>query len=181
MSQDTSVEEDKGRNQKTILVALDFSECSKAAFRKACDMFQDRIDRFVVLHVVDSDFVKRCAANRLGKQDLIKKTLFLDAKKRLREFLEREKRSGVRVEVVVCEGVPYLEINKKAHEFRAEMIIIGSCGRAVDTERIFFGTTAEKVLRFMTYPVLCIPPDTECKLQKLPSRPLNRLSGRKKL
>jgi nucleotide-binding universal stress UspA family protein len=155
---------DKKNNEpglKTILVALDFSECSKAAYRKACDMFQDRIDRVIALHVIDSDFVKRCVTCRLGEEGQIKKDLFQDAKKRLHEFLNTEKRSGIQVEAVVCEGVPYLEINRKAQKFGAELIIMGSCGRAGDTERIFFGTTAEKVLRFITYPVLCIPPNTE--------------------
>jgi hypothetical protein len=72
-------EENEGRGRKTILVALDFSECSKAAFRKACDMFQDRLDRIIALHMVDSDFVKRCVANRLGKKTCSRKPFFLDA------------------------------------------------------------------------------------------------------
>jgi len=148
---------------KTILVALDFSECSEAAYRKACDIFQDRIDQIIALHVIDSDFVKRCVTNHLGEESQIKKNLFMEAKQRLHEFLNTEKRSGIQAEAVVCEGVPYLEINRKAQEYGAELIIMGSGGRAGDTERIFFGTTAEKVLRFITYPVLCIPPDTEYK------------------
>jgi nucleotide-binding universal stress UspA family protein len=148
---------------KTILVALDFSECSKEAYRKACEIFQGKVGRIIALHVIDSDFVKRCITNHLGEAGHIKKNLFQDAKKRLNEFLEREERDGIEAEAVVCEGVPYLEINRKAQEFGADLIILGSCGRAGDTERIFFGTTAEKVLRFITYPVLCIPPSAEYK------------------
>lgn len=163
MDQDISVDADKGPRRKTILVALDFSECSKAAFRKAYDMFDGRIERIVALHVIDSTFVERCVAHRLGEEPKIKRDLFMEAKKRLREFLEREKRNGVETEALVSEGVPYLEINNKAHAFNVDLIIIGSRGRAADTEEIFFGTTAEKVLRFITYPVLCIPPETECK------------------
>lgn len=163
MDQDCFNQKKNEYEPKTILVALDFSDCSRTAYRKAFDIFQDRIGRIIALHVIDSDFVKRCVASHLGEADQIKKDLFLDARKRLHEFLKKEERSGIQVDAVVCEGVPFLEINRKAQEFGAELIVIGSCGRAGDTGRIFFGTTAEKVLRFITYPVLCIPPNSEYK------------------
>jgi nucleotide-binding universal stress UspA family protein len=160
MNQDTI---DNKNILKTILVALDFSECSKAAYQKACVIFKDRIERIVALHVIDSDFVKRCVTYHLGEEGKIKRDLFQDAKKRLHDFISREQHDGIEVNEVVCEGVPYLEINRKAQELGAELVVLGSCGRAGDTGRIFFGTTAEKVLRFITYPVLCIPPNTEYK------------------
>jgi nucleotide-binding universal stress UspA family protein len=42
-----------------------------------------------------------------------------------------------------------------------DMVIIESCGNTRDMSQIFFGSTAEKVLRFITPPVLCIPPESE--------------------
>lgn len=87
----------------------------------------------------------------------------MKAKKRLRAFLETATPDGVQTKAVVSEAVPYIEINKQAHAFHVDLIIIGSRGKAADTEQIFFGTTAEKVLRCISYPVLCIPPATECK------------------
>jgi len=51
----------------------------------------------------------------------------------------------------------------KEVELDAEMIVIGSCGKADDMNTIFFGSTAEKILRFITRPVLCVPPETEYK------------------
>jgi len=159
---------DKGseRERKNILVALDFFECSNAAYRKACDMFVDRIGAIIALHVIDSEFVKRCVANHLGEDNEIRKNLFLAAEKKLQAFLDSEGPKGVRTKAVVCGGVPYLEIDKKAHEFKVDLIVIGSCGSAADTERIFFGTTAEKVLRFVTHPVLCVPPESDHKIIK---------------
>ena len=53
-----------------------------------------------------------------------------------------------------------LEINKKAIENNVDMIIIGSCGKTGDMEKIFFGSTTEKVLRFIARPVLCVPPES---------------------
>ena len=40
--------------------------------------------------------------------------------------------------MMVCEGVPFLEINKKAVENDADMIIIGSCGKTGDYEPNIF-------------------------------------------
>ncbi len=149
------------KRKKTILVALDFSDCSKDAYRKACKIFRGDIERIVALHVIDADFVKRCIVNGLGEKGKIKEALFLNGKKSLKQFVEEEKENDFQVDMVVSEGIPYLEIIRKAREFNVDMIILGSCGRAADTERIFFGSTAEKVLRFITHPVLCIPPGTD--------------------
>ena len=40
------------------------------------------------------------------------------------------------------------------------MIIMGSKGDSYDMKAIFFGSTTERVLRFIKRPVLCIP--SEC-------------------
>jgi len=50
-----------------------------------------------------------------------------------------------------------IELNKKAVEIHAEMIIIGGQGRSGDMKSIFFSSTAERVLSFIAKPVLCIP------------------------
>lgn len=141
-----------------IVVAVDFSECSKLALRKARALLAEKPGRIMALHVIDSDFVKQCIRHHLGDESLIKKKLFMEAKARLRELLSEEGITEEGVEVVVCEGIPFIEINKKAAENEAEMIVIGSCGSVSDMNSIFFGSTAEKVLRFITRPVLCVPP-----------------------
>ena len=51
-----------------------------------------------------------------------KKKFFLEAKDNLRDFLSQENMKGDRVKMMVSEGVPYLEINKKAVENDVDMI-----------------------------------------------------------
>ena len=51
-----------------------------------------------------------------------------------------------------------MEINRKAVENDVEMIIMGSKGNSDDMKSIFFGSTTERVLRFIKRPVLCVPP-----------------------
>ena len=142
-----------------FLVAVDFSHCSSLALKKAKDLLERWGGRIVVFHVIDHDFVEQCVHGQLGKKGDIKKKLFIGAKKKLQQFVRQEGLEDDRIEKVICEGSPCLEINKKAAEIDAEMVIIGSQGKSEDMKSIFFGSTAERVLRFITRPVLCVPPD----------------------
>lgn len=158
----------KARNrggQRTILVPVDFSHCSRLALRKAHELLQGREGRIVAFHVIDHHFIEKCVRHDLGEEGEIKKNLFLEAKRRLHAFLVQEQKNGIEPETVISEGEPFVEINKKAVELNAEMIVMGSCGKVNDMDAIFFGSTAEKVLRFITRPVLCVPPRPEQKEQ----------------
>jgi len=161
MNQDISPKENKERGQKTILVAVDFSHCSRLALRKAKDLLGSSKGHIVVLHVIDSDFISRCIRHRLGDEANIKEELFKQGKQKLQAFVRKERVDGLRLETLVCEGVPFMEVNRKANEIDAEMIVIGSRGHGDDMNNIFFGSTSEKILRFITRPILCVPPKTE--------------------
>jgi len=146
------------RERPTILVPVDFSLCSGTALGKARSWAAEHGGKIVVLHVIDHDFVAQCIREHLGSENEIKKTLFLNAKIRLRDFLRGEDMDGDGVETAVCEGIPCIEINKKALACDADMIVMGSRGHADEMKTIFFGSTTERVLRFIRRPVLCVPP-----------------------
>jgi len=146
-----------GSKKYTILVAVDFSPSSARALRTARSIMGQKPDRLVVIHVIDHDFVKRCISNGIGTESQIKKTLFLKAKQRLKDFLQKEGMAGQPLEELICEGIPFLEINKKAADLDADMVIMGNRGNSGDMQTIFFGSTTERVLRFMSRPVLCVP------------------------
>jgi nucleotide-binding universal stress UspA family protein len=145
------------RKLPKILIAVDFSPCSGAAIREAKSLAEQRDGAITALHVIDHDFVEQCIREDLGNRNEIKRKLFLNAKRRLRDFLHREGAEGDNVEMVVREGTPCIEINKEAVECGAEMIVMGSRGHSDDMKAIFFGSTTERVLRFIKRPVLCVP------------------------
>ncbi len=159
-----NIQKKKGYRESILLVAIDFSDCSRGALRRAKSFLAQKPGRIIVLHVVDSHFITECIRQKLGDEGQIKKKLFLKAKAKLRDFLKKENNGEEHVEMIVCEGIPFLEINKKAVENDVDMIIIGSCGKTGDMSQIFFGSTAEKVLRFITRPVLCVPPESEYRI-----------------
>jgi nucleotide-binding universal stress UspA family protein len=153
--------DERESEERTFLVAIDFSDCARDSLRQAKLFLAEKPARIIALHVIDRDFITECIRHEFGDEGQIKKKLFLEAKAKLRDFLSQENMKGDRVKMMVCEGVPYLEINKKAVENNVDMIIIGSCGKTGDMSQIFFGSTTEKVLRFITRPVLCVPPESE--------------------
>jgi nucleotide-binding universal stress UspA family protein len=148
----------------TILVGVDLSHYSKILLRKIKFLLTTESSRIVALHVIDQHFVMRCIQEHLGTESEIKKQLFLAAKTKLNDLLRIEGIDRNNVEMVVCEGVPFLEINKKAVEMDADIIVMGSRGNSGDMESIFFKSTAEKVLRFIRRTVICIPLEGDTSL-----------------
>lgn len=148
---------DKGKKEYKVLVAVDFSESSAIALRSARLIMGKKPDQIIVLHVIDRKFIENCIESRIGSEGQIKKTLFLRAQQKLKDFLHAEGVTGEHVKEVICEGIPFLEINKKAVEEGADMIIMGNRGNSGDMQTIFFGSTTERVLRFICRPVLCVP------------------------
>lgn len=158
----TEIKPNESKKYK-VLVAVDFSPSSARALRKAKSIMGRKPDRIVVIHVIDRNFIERCISSRIGTESHIKKTLFLQSKQRLKDFLREEGMADEPVEELICEGIPFLEINKKAVEIDADMVIMGNRGNSGDMQTIFFGSTTERVLRFMSRPVLCIPIEEDRK------------------
>lgn len=147
----------ENRKEYKVLVAIDFSPCSAHALNSSKLIMGRKPDLIFVLHVIDQDFVKKCISSRLGTVSQIKKILFLEAKKKLRQFLQVHNMINDSIEMEVCEGTVFLEINKKAIEKDVDIVIMGTQGTSGDFKDIFFGSTTERVLRFIKRPVLCVP------------------------
>jgi len=146
-----------------ILVAVDFSPCSANALKNSQYIMGRKPDRTYVLHVIDQDFIEQCVASRLGSEAEIKKSLFIEAKLKLKQFLQTQDLTPNSIEMEVCAGTPFLEINRKAIEKDIDIVVMGTHGTSGDLKRIFFGSTTERVLRFLKRPVLCFPIEEERK------------------
>jgi nucleotide-binding universal stress UspA family protein len=146
-----------------VLVAVDFSPCSANALKSSKLIMGRKPDHIFILHVIDNDFVEKCISSGLGTESQIKKTLFMEAKERLKKFLQDQNISTNSIEMEVSEGTPFLEINKKAIEKDVDIVIMGTHGTSGDMKSIFFGSTTERVLRFIKRPVLCVPIEEDRK------------------
>lgn len=146
----------------TILVPVDFSPCSEEAFRVACEMARLCGAAVLILHVIDTNAL--AAFNRLGllavPSDAAaqRRRLRHHARLNVRRLLESKETETVKVTRVIVEGTPFVEITKVARTGNIDLVVMGSYGgRSGSVDKIFFGSTAEKVVRTAGCPVLTVP------------------------
>jgi nucleotide-binding universal stress UspA family protein len=147
---------------KRILVPVDFSSCSDEAFRVACDMARICEASLTVLHVIDTSVL--AVFNRLGllavPSDAAaqRRRLRHHARVNVRRLMDSGGTEGIPVTRMVVEGSPFIEIAKTARTGKVDLVVMGSYGgRSGSVDKIFFGSTAEKVVRTAGCPVLTVP------------------------
>ncbi len=147
---------------RKILVPVDFSPCSNEALRVALEIARAFESEVLLLHVIDTSAV--AAFNRLGllavPSDAVKQRRRLRHQARLktRQLLAACRTDGMAIERVVVEGAPFVEIARYARQEQVDLIVLGSYGgRSENMEKIFFGATAEKVVRTAGCAVLTVP------------------------
>lgn len=156
---------------KRILVPVDFSPCSDEAFRVACDMARLCGAGMTVVHVIDTGAL--AAFNRLGllavPSDAAaqRRRLRHHARLNIRRLLDSEDAKAVPVMRMVVEGSPFVEIAKAARTGKVDLVVMGSYGgRSGSVDKIFFGSTAEKIVRTAGCPVLTVPLPTSALQRK---------------
>jgi len=142
---------------KRILVATDFSPCSRQGLRYAVSLAEKFHADITLLHVLDQKLIDQSCHLGLGEEGRIKEIIWKKTKQILEEFLKDEKFGDIPVQKMITPGIPFQEIAKKAQQLRADLIVLGGCGGAVDLDRLFFGSTAEKIVRLLPCPVLIVP------------------------
>jgi len=145
-----------------ILVPVDFSPCSDEAFRIACDLARLCGASLTVLHVIDTGAL--AAFNRLGllavpsDASAQRRRLRHHARLNVRRLMDSADAKAIPITRMVVEGSPFVEIAKTARTGKVDVVVMGSYGgRSGSVDKIFFGSTAEKVVRTAGCPVLTVP------------------------
>ena len=144
---------------KAILVATDFSQCAGAAFEVAKNLGRCFGAKLVILHVIQQSILARVAEHLKVGPDSLLPEFREQAQRQLDAFLEDHGRGGLEVDSMVTVGIPFQEIAVISRDLAVDLIVIGGFGRSGrgPIEEVFFGSTAEKVVRLLPCPVLCDP------------------------
>ncbi len=144
---------------KKILIPVDFSEHSLFALEYA-KLFAERFNaELILLNVVEP--VVFVADLTMGQVNVpsIESELIQKSEEKIREIVNSLKdKYNIKGEVKL--GKPYAEIIETAKSESVDLIVIGSHGHT-GVEHLLFGSTAEKVIRKATCPVLIIRPQTK--------------------
>lgn len=140
----------------TLLVPVDFSENSKVAFAQAIGLVSGDNPVVILLHVIDPSLLDFAEAHEMGARQQIAQRMHERAELLLKEYTDACS-DEVEVDTLISSGIPFLEILKKADDFAVDAIVMSKIGRRGKVEELLFGSTAEKVLRGSTKPVLVLP------------------------
>jgi nucleotide-binding universal stress UspA family protein len=135
---------------RSILCPVDLSATSRAALRAAREM-ADSFDATLSVLFVDDPLLSR-AALRFDEDELARKT-----RAELTRFVQRAIGERPKCGIEIVTGKPAEEILKAARRLDADLIVMGTQGNR-GPKRLFFGSTADAVLRRSTLPVLVVPP-----------------------
>lgn len=136
---------------RTILVAADFSESSREAFRMACSLAHPGETRLTILYVEEPPFLSEVAVPLPpGAED---QTHHEVLEGHLRELYNPDR--PFRVDYLTRDGFAADEILRVSDEIGATLIVLGTHGRT-GVGRLLAGSVAEAVLRRARCPVLAL-------------------------
>lgn len=139
-----------------ILYATDLAEGAQAGLELSVRLARGLEAQLTVAHVihpVDAVFQGMETAAYLPE---VVNEVRAQVGERLTRAVARVSDGTVPITTVVAEGIPYETINRVAAETKADLIVINLQGKGV-LERALLGSTAERVIRTATVPVLSLP------------------------
>lgn len=139
---------------KTILCPIDFSEISANAMEYAVFLASHHHAELLLLHVVEhlQEF-EQYQILVFTSQELSEK-MEKQAYEELNKLSEQIKKT-IKVETLVRQGKPFVEIIKQAKEKDMDLIVMASHGRT-GVSHMLMGSVAEKVVRKANCPVLIV-------------------------
>ncbi len=143
------------KNLEKILVAIDFSDSSDKAFNTALFMAKKFSARLVLVHVINEPIDLRGFYVPHISFDKLEEEIRAGAEKMMERFCRNHFEDFDNYETCIVPGIPYQEILTIAQDTQADMIVLGTHGRA-GLDHVLFGSTAEKIVRKASLPVLTV-------------------------
>jgi universal stress protein A len=136
---------------RSILVPIDFSDCSWAALNHAIPIAQLMGAKIALLNVCQAQLVATEFAHLPGEELSMRRS----SEEKLRSSAKGRVPTGILGDILVRNGVAYEEIIKAAQECDVDLIVINTHGRT-GLKHAMLGSTTEHVVRSAPCPVLVI-------------------------
>jgi nucleotide-binding universal stress UspA family protein len=138
-----------------ILTAIDFSENSDYAFDYALTLAKQFDSQLTILHVINEPVDLRGFYVPHISFEQLEKEIEEGAEKMMAKFCSSKMGDFTKFTTSIVTGIPYEEIIRSAGEAGASLIVLGTHGRT-GLDHLIFGSTAERVVRGASCPVLTI-------------------------
>jgi len=144
---------------RKILYATDYSESSVPACDYALTLAGLAEAELHVLHVIGEFVDRRKSQIQPEAMALLEREVELQAIREMEEFCRGKFDEELRYQTDVVMGIPFQEILKQARSIQADLIVVGTHGRT-GLEHVLVGSTAERLVRRSTIPVLTVRSDS---------------------
>jgi nucleotide-binding universal stress UspA family protein len=141
---------------KRILYACDLSDESDAGMKFSMRLARGLDAHLIVAHVIDPMGNGFLTEQAMGYMPEYIANVRAQTEDYLDRFITTNSDGRVPISSVLGEGKPWTVINETAAECRADLIVINLHGRGA-IERMLLGSTAERVIRTASVPVLSLP------------------------
>ena len=138
-----------------ILIAVDFSDNSSYAFDYALTLAKQFSAQLILLHVINEPVDLRGFYVPHISFEQLEKEIESGAASMMEKFCQEKLKDFTGYQTSIVSGIPYEEIIRKAQESDSSLIVLGTHGRT-GLDHLIFGSTAERVVRGSTCPVLTI-------------------------
>ncbi|MDR3581328.1 MAG: universal stress protein [Oryzomonas sp.] len=138
-----------------ILTAIDFSENSDYAFDYALTLAKQFDSQLTILHVINEPVDLRGFYVPHISFEQLEKEIEEGAEKMMAKFCSTKMGDFTNFTTSIVTGIPYEEIIRSAQESAASLVVLGTHGRT-GLDHLIFGSTAERVVRGASCPVLTI-------------------------
>ncbi|KKO18817.1 MAG: universal stress protein [Candidatus Brocadia sp.] len=138
-----------------ILFPTDFSVCSKYALKYALDFATERGAKLYILNVIPKLNIPIGSGGATFPVSKFYADMEREAKKNIHRLIPRRFLEKIKIENIIVRGTPFQEIIKAAKKYDIDLITIATHGRT-GISHALLGSTAEKVVRTASCPVLCV-------------------------
>ena len=141
---------------KTILVPVDFSNCSREGVRYANSFAKEFGAKIILLHATYLGYVYSTEGTAIYDIPGLQKAARKTAERKMRELVRSVNFGGVRFETVFTEGSPVLDICAFAKDHDVDLIVTATHG-LTGFKHVLIGSIAEQVVRHAPCSVLVVP------------------------
>ena len=136
-----------------ILIPTDGSPCAKRALGHGLDLAMQLDAKVHALYVVDT------TRGVESSWDVVVERQEAEGERALDEAAETAAAKGRSLTPHLRRGQPSEEIVELADEYEVDLVVMGTCGRTGVKRILRPGSTAQRVIRQCTCPVVVVPPE----------------------
>ena len=141
---------------KTILVPVDFSDCSKEGLDYAIGFAQEFGAKIILVHVTYLGYVYSSEGTAIYDIPSLQKAARKTAERKMRELVRSVNFGGVKYETAFTDGSRVIDICAFAKDHDVDLIITSTHGFTGFTH-VLIGSIAEQVVRHAPCSVLVVP------------------------